>query len=404
MDRRRFLNDTALGLGMALGLGAGLAGLPARLALAAAPTNRRLVLMLLRGGLDGLHAVVPYRDPHYRDLRPTLALPPPGEPGGVLDLDGQFGLHPALAPFRTLYGRGELAALPAATTVYRDRSHFDGQNLLENGSGKPFGAQDGWLNRAVAALGEEAGGGKQRLGLALGPSVPLILRGDGAVQTWSDSRLPAVSEDFLQRLSRVYATDPAFESALAQARGAATPEIEGMGGRRRPFGDGDLELSARAAADLLARPEGPRVAVIESQGWDTHFDQPRRLDTLFTDVSEAVTVLRDGLGAAWGQTAVLIVSEFGRTAAENGSRGTDHGTGGLALLAGGAVRGGRVLGDWPGLGKRDLFEGRDLRPANAYEDLFAAVLVDHLGLAPDVVDRSVLPSGRADRRLTGLFA
>ncbi|MEE4174826.1 MAG: DUF1501 domain-containing protein [Xanthomonadales bacterium] len=405
MYRRRFLTETSLFLGAGLGLGAGLAALPARLALAAAPTDRRLVLLLLRGGLDGLHAVVPYEDPQYRALRPTLALPPPGEAGGVLDLDGDFGLHPALGPLRTLYGRGELAVLPAATTAYRDRSHFDGQNLLENGSGKAFGARDGWLNRAVAALGEGGAAGEQaRLGLALGPAVPLILRGDGGVQTWSDSRLPEVSEDFLKRLAKVYASDPAFEAALAQARGAPTPEIDGMGGRRRPFGDGDLVLSARAAADLLKRPDGPRVAVMESQGWDTHFDQGRRLDALLGDISAALVALRDGLGPAWRHTAVLVVSEFGRTAAENGSRGTDHGIGGLALLAGGNLRGGRVLGDWPGLAKRNLYEGRDLQPVNAYEDLFAAALVDHLGLAPDVVDRFVLPSGRADRRLSGLFA
>ena len=410
MKRRQWLRETGLGVGLGLGvsrfLGLGLAGLPARLALASTDTEQRLVLLFLRGGLDGLHAVAPWGDRDYRALRPTLALAPPGEPDGVVDLDGHFGLHPALAPLADLYAAGELAVLPAAATGYRDRSHFDGQNLLENGSGKPFGAQDGWLNRAVAALAVPAQGGDRRLGLALGPSVPLILRGEAAIQTWSDSRLPAVSDDFLLRLERIYAEDPAFAQAMTLARGTPSPDLGDMGGagRRRAFGGEDLTLTARAAADLLARPDGPRVAVIESQGWDTHFDQARRLAALFADLAGALTTLRDGLGPAWGQTAVLVVSEFGRTAAENGSRGTDHGTGGVALLAGGAVRGGRVLGDWPGLAQRDLYEGRDLHAANAYEDLFAAALVDHLGLAPDVVERSVLPSSRAGRRLPGLFA
>lgn len=405
MMRRRSLLKHA---GAAAGLSLASVGLTTRLALGATAaqgtrTDKRFVLVFLRGGLDGLHAVIPHGDGHYRDLRPTLALPDPGEAGGVLDLDGQFGLHPALAPLHTLYRSDELLVVPAAATVYRDRSHFDGQNLLENGSGTPFGARDGWLNRAAGILATEAGPQAPHLGLALGPSVPLILRGDAAVQTWSNSQLPALSDDFLGRLARVYASDPAFAATLEQALGAPAPDLGDQAGRRRAFGGDDLDLTARAAADLLARPDGPRIAVIESQGWDTHFDQGRRLNLLLADLAGAVATLKQGLEDAWQDTSVLIVSEFGRTAAENGSRGTDHGTGGVALLAGGAVRGGRVVGDWPGLRDRDLHEGRDLQAVNGYEAIFTATLVDHLGLAPDTVESTVLPASRADRRMTGLY-
>ena len=365
----------------------------ARAAFAAAPTDRRFVLLLLRGGLDGLHALPPHGDRDYRRLRPTLAL----SPDPFLDLDGYFGLHPSLGDLMPLYRAGELLVVPAAATRYRDRSHFDGQNMLENGSGKPYGAQDGWLNRAIPGLN----GGDRRLGLALGPSVPLILQGPVPVQSWSDSGLPAVDEDFLARMTMVYQHDPLFAAALRDARGGAKPAV-GMGDMAAEPSQVYVK-AARAAADLLARPDGPRVAVLESQGWDTHFAQERRLAPLLADVCRGLLELKRGLGEAWRETVVLVVSEFGRTAAENGSRGTDHGTGGLALAAGGAIAGGRIVGDWPGLSDRALYEGRDVLAANAYERLFKAILVGHLRLDPGFVEDRVFPASRAQWPMDGLF-
>ena len=210
LERRSFLTGAA-----ALAALAPLAS--ARAAFAAAPTDRRFVLVLLRGGLDGLHALPPHGDRDYRRLRPTLAL----SPDPALDLDGYFGLHPALGDLMPLYRAGELLLVPAAATRYRDRSHFDGQNMLENGSGKPYGAQDGWLNRAILGLN----GGDRRLGLALGPSVPLILQGPAHVRSWSDSSLPAVDEDFLARITVAYQNDPLFAAALRDARGGAKPGL-----------------------------------------------------------------------------------------------------------------------------------------------------------------------------------
>ena len=380
LDRRSFLK---------LCCATGLAAASPRLALATVPTENRFVLVMLRGGLDGLHAVPPYADPDYSRLRPTLALAAPGRENGALDLDGSFGLHPALAPVGRLYAEGQLLVIPAATTGYRARSHFDGQNMLENGSGVPFGAKDGWLNRAIASLNQD----DRRLGLALGPAVPLLLQGEASVATWANSPLPKPNEDFLRRLARTYEGDPLFARALADARGSMAPSMGGASGRRGQRSR-EFETAAMAAASLLARTGGPRIAVMESQGWDTHFGQHWRLARLFAQLSAGLMALKEGLGAHWRSTVVMVVSEFGRTAAENGSRGTDHGVGGLALLLGGAVKGGRVAGAWPGLTRTALYEGRDVRPTTHYESLFKAALIGHLGVSPAVVEDRVFPQSR----------
>ena len=393
LNRRRFLQ---------LSGAAGFAAAMPRLGFAAAPTGNRLVIVILRGGLDGLHAVPPYADPEYARLRATLAVPAPGRENGALDLDGAFGLHPALAPLHPLYARGELLVFPAATTRYRQRSHFDGQNLLENGSGIPFGAKDGWLNRAIASLDQ----GERRLGLALGPAVPLLLQGPAPVATWAESPLPKTDEDFLKRVAYTYRDDPLFARTLAEAQGSMSAAMDGGMDRGMNGGAGrgrELLSAATAAAGLLARDDGPRVAVIESQGWDTHFGQNWRLANLLGQLSAGLVALKDGLGAHWRNTAVMVVSEFGRTAAENGSNGTDHGVGGLALLLGGAVKGGRVVGAWPGLGQAALHEGRDLRPTTDYESLFKAALIERLGVAPAVIEEKVFPDSRASAPARDLF-
>ena len=387
-ERRLFLKLSAA---------AGLAATGPRLAFAAAPTGNRLVFVVLRGGLDGLHAVPPHADPDYRRLRPDLAVAPPGRENGAIDLDGAFGLHPELAPLARFYAAGELLVIPAAATRYRDRSHFDGQNMLENGSGVPFGARDGWLNRAIGGLGQDG----RRLGLALGPAVPLILQGAAPVATWSESPLPEADEDFLGRLARAYRHDPLFARTLAEAQGGMSSSGGRMGGRAAR--NREFEISARVAGRLLARDDGPRIAVMESHGWDTHFGQDWRLARLFRQLSAGLVALRGGLGGHWRRTVIMVVSEFGRTAAQNGSKGTDHGVGGLALLLGGAVRGGRVAGDWPGLSPGALHEGRDLRPTTDYESLFKAALIGRLGLSPAFVEDRVFPDSRALPPAIGLF-
>lgn len=370
----------------------------ARASFASAPTENRLVFLFLRGGLDGLHALPPHADPAYHALRPRLGFGAPNSDLTAHDLDGYFGLNPALSALLPLYHRGELLFLPAAATSYRDRSHFDGQNMLENGSGKPYGAQDGWLNRAILALNE----GDRRLGLALGPSVPLILQGEARIQTWADSRLPRLDEDFMMRIGRIYQHDRLFAEALHEATGVLKPEIDASmidaGGQTK-----DFLVSAQAAGDLLARADGPRIAVIELQGWDTHFAQNRRLTSLLGAVADGIETLRARLKQKWANTAIVVVSEFGRTAAENSSYGTDHGTGGIAMLAGGAINGGRIAGQWPGLAAHQLYEGRDLRALNPYEGLFKALLIGHLGLPAGVIEDHIFPASRSAAPMDGLL-
>jgi uncharacterized protein (DUF1501 family) len=364
-----------------------------------ADTDKRFVLVFLRGGLDSLHALAPYADRDYQLLRPALALGGRHSDRPSLDLDGYFGLHPALAPLHALYLQRELLLIPAAATRYRQRSHFDGQNMLENGSGKPYGANDGWLNRAITAMNDN----DRRMGLALGPSIPLILQGDARIQTWSDSSLPELDDDFLFRLGLVYQGDPLFADALHDANGALKPDINmnemDSGGRQHK----DFLLSAQAASELLARADGPRVAAMELQGWDTHFGQERRLSTLLDVLAKGIVELKRGLGDAWSETAVLVVSEFGRTAAENGNQGTDHGTGGLAMLAGGAVAGGQIAGAWPGLTPSALYEGRDLHAVNAYESLFKSILNSHMGVGDSLIESRVFPNSSRLVPMDGLL-
>ncbi|MEO6269298.1 MAG: DUF1501 domain-containing protein, partial [Lautropia sp.] len=307
--------------------------------------------------------------------------------------------HPALGPLLPLYSGNELLLIPAATTRYRNRSHFDGQNTLENGSGRSYGASDGWLNRALGGLID----GDRRLGLALGPAVPLILQGEARVQAWASTRLAQVDDDFLSRLGQTYAHDPLFARALQDARESLKPALDTSAMSGRSPQNQDFLLSVKAAADLLSRPDGPRIAAMEVQGWDTHFGQQRRLGLLFADLAQGIVALKQGLASDWSRTVVVVVSEFGRTAAENGSRGTDHGIGGLAVLAGGAVAGGRIAGVWPGLAEKALYEGRDLRPVNAYEGIFKSLMTGHLGLRPGFVEDKVFPDSRDVPAMEGLL-
>ncbi len=393
LTRRRLLREAGW-------LGAVGAFMPGRLALGAAPTENRLAFLILRGGLDGLTAVPPYADPNYVSARPHIAVPRPGVEGGALDLNGYFGLHPSLAPLHPLYGDKQLLIVQAVTTSYRARSHFDGQNLLENGTDKPYGAVDGWLNRALARVND----GDRRLGLSVGHAVPLLMRGDQPVRTWAPSSLPSVDDDFMARLRYAYAEDTLLSAALRQgskSQADAAGVMDGMPLQRGPRGQ--YKLLAEAAGRLLAEPNGPRIAVLEAGGWDTHVNQANRLRNLLRDLTDGLTTFRAALGSAWGQTAVVVISEFGRTVAENGSRGTDHGVGGIALLLGGAVSGGRISGTWPGLAERNLYENRDVMPTSDYRGIFKAVLHDHIGIDMGFLEDTVFPRSRAAKPMDGII-
>jgi uncharacterized protein (DUF1501 family) len=409
LGRRRFLGS--------LGAGAALLGLP-RIAYAAAPTENRLVVVMLRGALDGLAAVPPYGDPRYAERRAGLALPMPGQPDGVLVLDHTFALNAALASIQPMWDAGELLIIPATAGGYRTRSHFDAQDLLEMGLVERHGAPTGWLNRALIDIqGTDIQGGdrQRRLGLAVGPSVPLMLRGGVAVASWEPPNLKAADPTLLAALTQMYAGDRLLGPALADGIKAQNLDDEVLGtGRMGPdgkprfaqaggYGPGAFRPMAEAAGDLLAASDGPRVAVIDMGGWDTHVGQGTvsgRLAQNLQGLGEGLAQLKTSLGSAWARTAVLVLTEFGRTVAPNGTNGTDHGTASVALLLGGAVKGGRIAGDWPGLDQLD--ENRDLRMATDLRAVAKGVLRDHLGVSPAHLDTAVFPDSAAVRPMGGM--
>lgn len=395
LPRRRFLQ---------LGLMAGGGLLSARYAFAApAVTDSRFVFIILRGALDGLSAVPPYGDSDYARLREQLAIGAPGTADGALALDGHFGLNPGLPFVHEAYGAGEALILHAVATPYRERSHFDGQDVLESGVPQPHASQTGWLNRALAALPASNVHGAQA-GVALGQNVPLVLRGPAPIASWSPTKLPAIDDDTLQRIVDRYASDPLLSQRLGDAlstdRIAAESADQSM--QSAPLNATDAMAPApgaaryletvRTAAGFLKRDDGPAVAVFDTTGWDTHFNEgggQGQLRQRLGALDAALRTLKDSLGSTWSRTAVLIATEFGRTAAANGTRGTDHGTAAAAFLLGGAVQGGRVLCSWPGLSARALYQGRDLAATMDLRSVIKSVLRDHLQISPRKLDTEV---------------
>ena len=377
------------------------------LALAAAPTDRRFVFVILRGGLDGIGAVAPFADPDYRALRGEIALPDPGQDGGAIDLDGRFGLHPALAPLEHLWREKQLAIVHAVATPYRQRSHFDGQDLLENGTTDPRAKNGGWLNRTIALLGKPKERDR-RLGLAVGQTVPLTLRGEVPVATWAPPALPDASADFLAKVAALYREDrtlgPAFSQGIGahamSAKALEKPAMSNAPGNRPSA----FRIAAEAAGKLLAAAEGPRLAVLELNGFDTHAQQRGRISAPLTAFADGMVGLKESLGTAWSDTVVLAASEFGRTAKVNGTLGTDHGTAGVAFVLGGHVNGGRMLGRWPGLAADKLYEGRDLAPTTDLRAVAKALLKGHLGLPDDALAKVVFPESRTVKPLDGLVS
>ena len=364
----------------------------ARLANAAADKNSRFVLVILRGALDGLAACAPYAESQYHNLRGPLALGAPGTEGGVLKLDGTFGLHPSLTNLHALYQARELTVLHAVATPYRERSHFDAQKVLEAGKLTPAATDGGWLNRALAAMHSA---GDKRGAVALNDTVPLVLRGNVEVNTWAPSRLPNADEDLLARVRRLYeAVDPPLASKLNEALDARAIAGDAANGQMGGGSQQPVTPLVNAAARFLKSPEGPRIAVIDVGGWDTHANQggaQGNLATRLKGLDAGIQTLKTELGPVWADTTVLVVTEFGRTVAVNGTRGTDHGTAGVAFLAGGGIKGGRVVSDWPGLAARELYENRDLKPTIDLRRVFKSVLAERFGVAESALERAVFP-------------
>jgi uncharacterized protein (DUF1501 family) len=379
-----------------------------RWASAAGTRDPRLIVVVLRGALDGLSAVAPIGDPDYGELHGALALRWDGA-HPALRLDSFFGLNPSMTNFARLYDAKQALIVHASATNYRERSHFDGQDVLESGMSGPGQVESGWLNRAVAALpaGERAAGPRA---LAVGAVAPLIMRGAAPILGWAPSGLAAPTDDLVARLMDLYAvSDPGLAKALQAGLDAdRLADRQGMAALK-PDGDvvGLMRKAAEGAARLMAADDGPRIGALAFDGWDTHANEggaSGRLAQLLGGLDGAFAAFESELGPRWSDTVVVAITEFGRTAHINGTVGTDHGTATVAFLVGGALAGGRVIADWPGLKTADLYERRDLTPTTDVRAVLKGVLADHLGLSSQALARAVFPDTLGVAPMTGLIA
>jgi uncharacterized protein (DUF1501 family) len=353
---------------------------------AAMPGDNRFVTIILRGAMDGLDLVQPYGDPAFAGLRPNLGLTPDR---GLLDLDGFFGLHPAASALMPLWQARELSFVHAVSTPYRDqRSHFDGQDILERG-GIDGSQRSGWLNRTLSVMPRS----ETRKAIDINSAMELILTGPNETDSWSSQSNFALAEDEMSFLDRLYAGDAAFARAMQEARRTDMSADMLYGGEKRGAGIAEM---ARLAGGMLR--EDYRIASFSINGWDTHVGQKGQFTKAAGDLATAIVTLSQALGEeAWKTTVVLAMTEFGRTARENGTNGTDHGTGGLAVLAGGAVPGGKVLGQWPGLSPDKLLDNRDLMPTGDIREVAAAMLYRQFGVDPHNLTTKVFPGLSFDR-------
>jgi len=378
----------------------------------------RLLTIVLRGALDGLAAVAPIGDPNWQRLRGDKALTL-GAQTPALPLDNMFALNPAMPNLHRLYKAGAATIVHAAATPYRERSHFDGQDVLESGLPRPGAVSTGWLNRALATLAPaERANPRARNAFAVGPIAPLVVRGAAPVLSWTPPRLPPTGDDTVMRLLDLYRhTDPALARVLEERMGLAA--IAGAGGmppqaanNAQPRGAAAavrayFEQSAGTAAKFLARADGPRIGALAFDGWDTHANEGAldgRLAALLGALDGAIAAIETNMGDAWRETVVAVITEFGRTARINGTEGTDHGTGTVAILAGGALKGGRVVADWPGLRDADLHENRDLKPTTDLRAVLKGLLHDHVRVDEAALGSRVFPDSVAVKPMAGLLA
>lgn len=394
-----------LGLGASLGIGVTFLGGQAFAASEGDLAKKKLVVVICRGGMDGLSVSPPVGDPNYAALRGSIAM----KPDEVLKLDGTFGLHPELSTVHALALKGEARIAPAIASPDRARSHFEAQDVLETGASGVYGADTGWLNRTLEVLAPI----RPVEGLSVGGTAPLILRGKVQAASWSpgkgvdeSARLPALLQD-------LYKTDPllgpAFASgleteAMAQRAMTAMAPAPGMnmaaGPKRR-----DDETARKLGSTLggfMVQPGGPQIAVISLDGFDTHAGQPSLIATRLSYLDTVLDGLHTGLGAEWKNTVVIAVTEFGRTARVNGTGGTDHGTASTGLILGGALKPGGIIGDWPGLAQNALFENRDTAPTLDMRSLFKGVLIEHMGVDRAVLETKVFPDSKTAKPLIGL--
>jgi uncharacterized protein (DUF1501 family) len=373
----------------------------------------RFLTIILRGALDGLATVAPVGDPDWLALRGDNALTLDGKLP-ALKLDEFFALNPAMPNLHRMFEAKEAIIVHASATPYRERSHFDGQDLLESGLPKPGASDTGWLNRALAGLAPagrvDPRGSKL---FAVGPVTPLVVRGPAPVLSWSPQRVMPASEDTVGRLLALYRDCDAKLAGVLEDNSKRVAGIEQPGNGQKPGvpGPGQVRAyfseAAGTAAKFLSQPEGPRVGALALDGWDTHFNEgiaQGRLSQLLGALDEALAAIKTNMGVAWRETVVALATEFGRTARINGTEGTDHGTATVAILVGGALNGGRVIADWPGLKPVNLYQDRDLKPTTDLRAVLKGVLRDHLRADEKALAQTVFPGSDAVKPLAGLVA
>lgn len=384
LDRRSLLAGS-------LALGASGLALP-RIAFAKGSGTRNLLFVLLRGAADGMAMLAPVGDPGFATLRDRVLSDYEGAPR----IGSFFAVHPALGEIGKAAIAGEALFVHAAATNYRERSHFDGQNLLETGGTAPYATKDGWLNRLAGLMNEQTPGAPLRA-LAIANAVPLALRGAAPVSNYAPSALPEASEDLIARVGQLYAGDAELDSLWSRAL-----ETRAMASDDSLRNLRDASTAGELTASLMRDAGGARIAMIELGGWDTHANQRGAFARQAGQLDSLLAAYRTAMGESWRDTMMLVATEFGRTARLNGTGGTDHGTASAAMILGGAVRGGRVIADWPGLGENQLFEGRDLAPTIALESVLAGAVSEHLGLDPELAMARLFP-GRSGAPLSGII-
>lgn len=369
INRRKLILSGIAGTGLILA---------PRIAFAAAETDRRFIFIIQRGAADGLAILAPTGDPSFAPARGELA----ANATKGAKLDSLFTLHPALATGAELFRNKQASFAHAIASGYRERSHFDGQNILETAGTRPYARNDGWINRLLTLLPR----GESKA-LALATAIPPALRGPVAVSSYVPSRLPDADVALMERVAMLYAEDaqlaPIWTSAV---------ETEAMAGAVSPDAGRGGTATGKLIASLMKGADGARVAMVETNGWDTHINQEGRLGNLLNGLDEMIAALRTDLGLAWNKTLILVATEFGRTVHVNGTRGTDHGTASTAMLFGGGLaKGGEFVADWPGLAAGQLYEGRDLKPTMRFEALVTDALSAHYEIEPERFRRTVFP-------------
>jgi uncharacterized protein (DUF1501 family) len=390
--RRAFLKGSSLAM---FGVGAA----PPWLARAAGASSGKKILVAIfqRGAADGLNIVAPFGEPRYYELRPTLAIPATS----AIDLNGFFGLHPSLAPLKPIYDAKALAIVHATGSPDATRSHFDAQDYMEAGTPGMKSTRDGWLNRALAPQSPQS---SPLRALALGPSLPRMLRGKNpavAVNNLVDFQVrdAASAEMFESMYSRSAEGRDTFE-AVRILKATQKENYTPAGGAAYPAGR--FGQSMRQIAQLIKAGVGVEVAFADIGGWDTHVNQAGQLANHLTELGQALAAFYRDLGDRMADVAVVTMSEFGRTARENGNRGTDHGHANVMFVLGGSIRGGAVLGDWPGLAPNQLYESRDLAVTTDFRDVLSELVSSHLG-APQI--GAVFPGYQPDpKKYRGIVA